>query len=64
MTVGQLKARIAELLDSALVLTDTRHSVVEARARVGTAEEPNSMGFTSFSEDLYEYPAVLISSPL
>lgn len=63
MNVGQLKAMLADVPDHALVVTDTKHAVIEAEAKVGTAREPNSMGFTSFTEDLYDNPAVFIYSP-
>lgn len=65
MNVGELKALIADLPDDALVVTGTPHNaVIEAEAKVGTASEPNSMGFTNFTEDLYEWPAVFIYAPM
>jgi hypothetical protein len=63
MNVEQLKALIADLPNDALVVTDTAHAVIEAEARIGTVKEPNSMGFTEFTEDLYKWPAVFIYSP-
>ena len=66
MNVGELKALIANLPDDALVVTGTPHNaVIEAEAKVGTAREPNSMGFTDFVDELrYDEPAVFIYAPM
>jgi hypothetical protein len=50
---------------TALVVTDTKHSIVEAEALVGTASEPDSSGSIQFmGGDWYEHPAVCILSIL
>lgn len=65
MNVKELKELIRDLPDYALVLTDTPHAVVEAKAKVGSAQTPNNMGFTTFlDEDRFEYPAVFIHAPV
>jgi hypothetical protein len=63
-TVGELKKLIADLPDHALVVTNTKYSVIEAEAKVGSAQEPNEMGFTTFTEDDHlEHPAVYVYAP-
>jgi hypothetical protein len=63
MNVKLLKELIKDLPDDALVLTETPHAIIEARAKVGTARDPNDMGFTNFLEDdIFECQAVFIYS--